>query len=258
MNIKVPNCVHSATRKVVKNRSTLATGVGLLGFVLTTISAVKATPKALKLKEIAEDQKGEALTKTELIKTCWKPYVVPTAEGLLSIGCIVYGKKVDMNTIKSISAAYAVSEKTCGLLEDKLKETFTETYDMTEEAAAEKVEDIKEEIQNKVDDRPIGFPILATGEEYFRDPYLGTVFSSTEDKVEAAAGYVNKRIMSHEYGTLEDFYWHLGVEDNSGAWVLSERGWNDFTGPLEVSFGATLVRGVPVKSIRYKTRPVSV
>lgn len=258
MNIKVPNCVHTATRKVVKNRSTLATGVGLLGFVVTTVSAVKATPKALKLKEIAEDRKGEALTSVETIKACWKPYVVPTAEGLLSIGCILYGKKVDMNTIKSISAAYAVSEKTCGLLEDKLKETFADAYDMTEETAAEKVEEIKEEISNKVDTRPVGFPILASGEEYFKDPYLGTIFSSTEAKVEAAAGYVNKKILNHGYGTLEDFYWHLGIDDNEGAWVLEERGWNDYTGPLEVSYGATLVRGVPVKSIRYLVRPTSV
>lgn len=257
-SIKMPECIHTATRKVVKNRSTLATGVGILGFIVTTVSAVKATPKALKLKEIAEDKKGEALTKTELVKECWKPYVIPAAEGLLSIGCICYGKKVDMNTIKSISAAYAVSEKTCGYLEDKLKDTFVEAYDMPEEAAKERVEEIKEDIQTKVDNRPVGFPILATGEEYFRDPYLGTIFSSTEDKVQAAVGYVNKKIMNHGYGTMQDFYWHLGIDENEGAWVLEERGWNDYTGALEVSYGASLVHNIPVKTLRYLVRPTSV
>lgn len=258
MNIKMPKCIHDTTHKIVKNRSTLATGIGIFGFVVTTVSAVKATPKALKLKEIAEDQKGEALTKTELIKTCYKPYIVPAAEGLLSIGAICYGKKVDMNTIKSISAAYAVSEKTCGFLEDKLKDTLKEAYDMPEEAAEERVAEIKEEIQNKADERPVGFPILPSGEEYFKDPYLGTIFSATEDKVQVAVGYVNKKIMNHGYATMEDFYWSLGIDDNEGAWVLEERGWNDFTGPLEVSFGAVLVRGIPVKTIRYKVRPTSV
>ena len=257
MNIKMPKCIDKATKTVIKNRSTIATGAGIVGFVITTVNAVRVTPRAVRLKEIAEDRKGEALTPVETIKTCWKPYVIPTAEGLLSIGCILYGKKVDMNAIKCLGTAYVMSEKTCGLLEDKLKETLEQAYDMPEEAAIERVEEIKEEVCQPTPERPVGFPPLCSGEEYFWEPYLGTIFTSTEDKIEAACGYVNKKIMRHDYSTLFDFYWHLGIESD-GAYVLEERGWNEFTGPLEVSYGAKLIRGIPVKAVRYKVRPTSV
>ena len=53
---------------VKRNASTILTGLGSIGVLTTTITAVKATPKALHLIEEAEKEKGEKLTKWETIK----------------------------------------------------------------------------------------------------------------------------------------------------------------------------------------------
>ena len=50
---------------VKRNVSTILTGLGCIGVVATTITAVKATPKVLRLIEEAETKKGEKLTKWE-------------------------------------------------------------------------------------------------------------------------------------------------------------------------------------------------
>ena len=51
-----------------KHSSTILTCMGGVGVVATTITAVKATPKALSLLEEAKRKKGEDLTGIEKIK----------------------------------------------------------------------------------------------------------------------------------------------------------------------------------------------
>ena len=48
---------------VKRNASTILTGLGSIGVVATTITSVKAIPKALRLIEEAKQEKGEELTK---------------------------------------------------------------------------------------------------------------------------------------------------------------------------------------------------
>ena len=60
----------------------ILTGISMVGVVSTMVLGIQATPKALKLINEAEKLKGSKLTKKEVIKTAWKPYV-PTA-----ISCI--------------------------------------------------------------------------------------------------------------------------------------------------------------------------
>lgn len=60
---------------VKRNASTILTGLGSIGVLATTITAVKATPKALRLIEEAEKEKGEELTKWEKVKTAVSSYI---------------------------------------------------------------------------------------------------------------------------------------------------------------------------------------
>ena len=48
---------------VKRNASTILTVLGSIGVVATTITSVKAIPKALRLIEEAKQEKGEELTK---------------------------------------------------------------------------------------------------------------------------------------------------------------------------------------------------
>ena len=51
-----------------RNTSTVLTALGGVGVVITSAMAVKATPKALKKIETAEQKKGEQLSKWEKVK----------------------------------------------------------------------------------------------------------------------------------------------------------------------------------------------
>lgn len=49
------------------NSPTILTCIGAIGVVGTSVLAVRATPKALKLLEKATEEKGEDLTKMEVV-----------------------------------------------------------------------------------------------------------------------------------------------------------------------------------------------
>ena len=250
----VPNILRPALKTIINNRSTITTGAGIAGFVICTVSAVRATPKAIALKEIAETKKGEKLTKIETVKTCWKPYIIPTAEGILSIALLIYGKKVDMDAIKSLGAAYAVSERTVNALETKIKE-ISESPEKAQEVIDKAEGEVIGQIQGSEKD---AVRKLNPGEQYFFEPMLGTIFISTEDKIAAAVGMVNTEYAKNGWVTMDDFYNYLGIDRE--AKVLSDLGWSEFNGPLELlSYsGYKAGDGTLMNLIRYKNKPVRV
>lgn len=54
-------------RQLYRSSPTILTVVASVGVIVTTITAVRATPKAVKLLKEAELEKGENLTKVEII-----------------------------------------------------------------------------------------------------------------------------------------------------------------------------------------------
>ena len=58
-----------------KHSPELLVSAGVVGMVVSTVMAVKATPKAI---ELIEEKKGElgvtCLTKKETVQAAWKPY----------------------------------------------------------------------------------------------------------------------------------------------------------------------------------------
>ena len=59
----------------------ILTGIGIAGMIATTITAVKATPKALQLIDEREIKENKRLSTTEVIKTTWKCYVPAAVTG---------------------------------------------------------------------------------------------------------------------------------------------------------------------------------
>ena len=58
---------------VTKHSPEILTGIGIAGMVTTTILAVKATPKALRLMELKKEaEQTDKLTPVETVKTTWK------------------------------------------------------------------------------------------------------------------------------------------------------------------------------------------
>ena len=84
---------------LTRNSATILTCVGAAGVIATTVTAVKATPKALLLLEKAKEEKGEELTKLEVVKVAGKlqtgtANIVNRDANLIKIGCFKQREEV--------------------------------------------------------------------------------------------------------------------------------------------------------------------
>lgn len=62
-------------RQLYRSSPTILTVVASVGVVTTTIMAVRATPKAIKILKEAELEKGEDLSKLEIIRAAGPIYI---------------------------------------------------------------------------------------------------------------------------------------------------------------------------------------
>ena len=88
-NTKLSKFFKSIEMGLNKYSPEILTGIGIAGMITTTILAVKATPKALRLLGEAEKDKGEELSKKEVFDTAWKCYI-PAAVTCISSAAWVF------------------------------------------------------------------------------------------------------------------------------------------------------------------------
>lgn len=99
-------------------------GIGLLSSVGACVECVKATPKAEKL--IAE---ANAETVPEKVAVAWKPYILPLALEVTSIGCLLMSRKMTIEKLAALGGAYSASSAALKKAEEQLKEKLpTEEY----------------------------------------------------------------------------------------------------------------------------------
>ena len=75
-------------RQLYRSSPTILTVVASIGVIATTITAVQATPKAIKLLKEAELEKGENLTKLEIVRVAGLTYIPSVLLGVSTIACI--------------------------------------------------------------------------------------------------------------------------------------------------------------------------
>ena len=87
----------------------ILTALGIVGVVGTTVMAVRATPKALRLIKAKKNELNtDELTPAELVQTTWKCYVPSALVGAGTIACIVGIGVMDKRNQAALSSAYAM------------------------------------------------------------------------------------------------------------------------------------------------------
>ena len=71
----------SAQKSMKKHSPEILTGIGIAGMIATTVSAVRATPKALQLIDAREIKENRRLSNKEIVATTWKCYVPAAVTG---------------------------------------------------------------------------------------------------------------------------------------------------------------------------------
>ena len=123
--------------------STVLTCIGAVGVVATAISAAKSTPKAMRLLEEAERNKGEKLTKKEVVKTAAPAYIPTAVIGLSTIACIFGANVLNKKCQATIMSAYALLDNSYREYREKVDEIYGEGADS--KVVAEMVHDEMEE-----------------------------------------------------------------------------------------------------------------
>lgn len=194
-----------------KNGSTILTCVGGAGVVVTTVMAVKATPKAMRLIEIAEAEKGEKLTRMETIQTVGMTYAPTAIAGIATIGCIFGANVLNKRTQAALTSAYA-------LLDQSYKEYRNKVEELYGEAADDSIKsEIAKDAHSKCDIE------VSKDAQLFYDFYSGRYFESTMSDVRAAEYELNRKIMTKDCAYLNDWYEELGIAPIDGGYEL---GWS--------------------------------
>lgn len=239
---------------VAEHSPEILTGLGIAGMITTTILAVKATPKALDLISDAEYEKydddgnREALTKVEVVKAAWKPYIPAAVTGVTSVACLIGASSVNAKRNAALATAYNLTAT-----------AFSEFKEATLETVGEKKEQI---IRNKVAEERINkepanqstIIMTSNGETRCFDTITKRRFKSDIEAIKKIVNELNRRMVNGEdYISLNEFYYELGLD---GVSIGDDLGWNVTRGLIELDFSAQLdTDGTPCIVIDYAVAP---
>lgn len=206
-----------------RNSPTILTCIGAVGVVVTTVSAVRATPKAAKLLEEAAQKKGEELTKVEVV-TIAAPIYIPTAvTGAATLACIFGANILNQRNQASLASAYA-------LLNDYHKRYRSKLIELHGKEADEEIRN--EIVRTRCDYHQIGIDI-PDSKMTFYDEISGETFVRYEREVMDAEYHLNRNFVLRGYASLNEFYEFLGLPKTEygeavGWSIVDGYSWIDF------------------------------
>ena len=232
---------------VKKYSSEILIGMGISGTITAICTAVTATPKAVELKRAAEKAKKEPLTKTEVVKTCWKCYIPTAAIEGISIGCFIGASSVNARRKTALAAAYALSESALSDYQDKMIEVVGE----------KKAREVKDAVAKKrIENNPVKpdeIIITSKGSTLCYDAFGGRYFKSDQETINRIVNELNRRMIDDGYISLNDLYYELGLE---GTGVGYDVGWNIEKGYIDIDYSSQLTKdGTPCLVMDFKLAP---
>lgn len=195
-----------------KNASTILTCIGGVGVLATSVMAIKATPKALTLLEEAKKEKGEDLTKMEIVKVAGPAYIPAAVTGIATVACIFGANALNKRQQASLMSGYALLNTTYNDYKNKMIELYGEEADVKvkEGVARDEYENTDIETEDE--------------QELFYDYFSKRYFSSTKYDVQKAQYRINRDIVMQGYGVLNDYYDYLGLDPIPGG---DDLGWSE-------------------------------
>lgn len=214
--------------------------VASVGVFVTTIIAVKATPKAMEIiKKDSQNNHGgdaDAYTTKEAVVSAWKCYIPAAAFGISTIACIMGANALNRHQQAALTSAYALLNNSYKEYKGKLKELYGEEahQKIMRELAVEKAKDTPIVAEGFLCNRTLGFDDINDDECLFYDTIGERYFTSTIIRVLEAEYHFNRNFCLGCIPSLNDFYEFLGLEKteygNTVGWTNSNGDyyWIDF------------------------------
>lgn len=244
---KINTIVDDMKKGLIKHSPEILIGMGITGMLTTTVLAVKATPKAIRIIE----EHDTPLTKVDTVKKTWKCYVPAAIVGGASIACILGGAKTNLRRNAALAAAYSLSEAT-------VRDFDFYKSKVVEEIGEKKEQKIREKVASKrlEDRKPSNAEIIITGNgdvDCF-DAVSGRLFKSDVETLRRAENTINRRLIHEMSVTLNEFYDEIGLDHTT---IGDDIGWNIDRGQLELTFDSALTsENKPYLVVTYKCAPM--
>ena len=244
----ITNIIKGIKASISRHSPEILTGIGIAGMVTTTILAVKATPKAIKLIEAEKQTKHvDALSPVDTVKTVWKCYIPAAMTGMSSIACLIGSNAINAKRNAALTTVYTLSEMARNEYKEKVIETIGEKKERTikEKVDAERIK--KDPVSKKE------VIITEKGTTLCYDHVFGRYFKSDIDIINRAMNKINREIVINMYASLNDFYAELGLSPVEMGYDL---GWNIDDGTIEIEPSSQLADdGTPCLVIDYSVSP---
>lgn len=235
---KILKACYKTKLGVKKNAPTILTCLSVVGVVATAVLSVKASSKAQRLIKEATDEKGEALSKSEITLLIVPSYIPPVITGISTIACILGANVLNKNQQASLTSAYALLNDSYKRYRNKVKEIYGNDADVEIRAAIAR--DIYSAEPPEL--HAYGFGCLNGLEEVvdnqgdivlFYEEYSHQYFESTVMAVQAAEYRLNRNFSLRGCADLNEFYEFLGLPSE---WYGSTVGWSMSYGYSWVDF----------------------
>lgn len=210
-----------------KNGPTILTCLSIAGTISTTVLAVKATPKAIKLLDDKKTEKGSKLTVLETIETAAPMYIPSAITGMATIGCILGVNALNRRQQASMMSAYALVENTFKDYRKKIRESYGQETDqkIMDEVISEKADKMYFSSNSIFSSND-----LPEDEEScmhtFYDNFSGRYFESTFQAVRNAEYHLNRNFIFGGYADITEWYHFLGlpntIDDGYIGWSADE------------------------------------
>ena len=198
----------------LKNSPLILSIIASVGVVSTTVMAVKATPKVCKKLEEAKEDKGEDLTKFEIVKTAAPLYLPAVLCGTSTIACIISANALNKRKQMALASAYALMDHSYKEYRDKVIQAVGEEKEAEIRATA-------------LDDRSSRRGDLIyknkNGMSTFYEPYSDTYFKAEYSFVIESIYHFNRNFILRGESEINELFSILGIKEKDELWGL---GWN--------------------------------
>lgn len=221
--------VKDVQASVSRHSPEILMGIGIAGMITTTILAVRATPKAIRLiEEKKYELETDKLTPVETVKTTWKCYIPAAVSGATSIACLIGSHSVNASRNAALATAYKLSETAFTEYREKVVETIGEKK---ERAVRDKIseEQLKKNPVTKTD-----IIVTGKGNTLCFEPLSSRYFYCDLEKIKRAENKLNKDIITDPFDagvTVNDFYEEIGLPTTATGDGL---GWNLRIGMIDI------------------------
>lgn len=237
------------TQKALKKHSPeILTGIGIAGMIATTVTAVKATPKALRMIDAKEIEEDRRLSTKEAIAVSWKCYVPAAITGIFSTACLIGASSVNVHRNAALATAYTISETALKEYKEKAVEVVGEKKEQAIRDAVAKEQLEKANIKERK------FIPTGKGETPCFDPLTNACFKSDMETLRKAENTLNKQMRDDMVITVNEFLQEIGLEPCDAS-IGENLGWEIDRGYIELDFSSQLVDGIPYLVIGHHNPP---